>query len=584
VSAAILRLRAQICTTGPPLTGSTLAIAGATPAPAARLGHHGALLESRPISRPENLMAAKAPESNPTSHPQFDRDRVEAQLARILASAEFAQAARLSRFLRYVVGETLAGRGSRLNQYAIGVDVFERDPSFDPTADAIVRVEAARLRSKLRDYYDDAGRGDAIRIALPKGHYAVRFEDGAAIAASRPAGGARAGDARPAIVVLPFANMGAEPDQAYFADGITEDLITDLSKLSAIRVIARQSAFAYRDRAGDLPRIRRELGVRYVLSGSVRRAGNRVRISVQLVDAESGVDLWAKRFDEDFDDIFRVQDEVARRIVAALAVELSATERKRLGHKGTASVAAYDLLLRGQERFWLYGAEDMRAARALFQQGLAVDPNYAAAHAWIARTYLAEWAFNWSTVPEETLRPGCDHAARAVALDDLLPAGHTMLCWAKIWLKQPAAAIAEAERAIELDPNDADARLWYALSLTIIGRFADARAAFEIVSSLNPHPSALLLYATGLLDFAEGHYEDAAATFERTVQRSPNFIPAWTGLAACYGLLGQDAEAADVCRRYAELRPNNHPTIGSVFFDDDLQARFLEGCQRAGFV
>jgi TolB-like protein len=246
---------------------------------------------------------------------EAESSTVRACLERILLSAPFAQSGRLQRFLTLVVTETLAGHADRLKGYTIGVEVFDRDPSFDSAIDPIVRVEAARLRAKLREYYDREGRNDPIRLELPKGRYAVRI-------APHPL----PIEEKPSLAVLPFTNMSSDAEQGYFAAGVTDALITELSRLPDLFVISRHSSFAYLNMDKRVQEIGQELRVRYLLGGSVRRAGNRVRVTTQLIDASSGRHVWAERFDRELQDILAVEDDVVRRILAVLQVKLTAPD------------------------------------------------------------------------------------------------------------------------------------------------------------------------------------------------------------------------------------------------------------------
>jgi TolB-like protein len=259
------------------------------------------------------------------------------QLACILASSIFAHSHRQSRFLRYIVQATLTGDADRINQRIIGIEVFDRPDSFDPVVDSIVRVEAARLRGKLREYYDELGKNDHVFIELPKGSYAARIRHTPTAAGRRCK--AHVSDGRlddvavadmprslqgaPTIAVLPFHSISSDREQESFADGITDDLITDLARISGLSVISRQSVSAYKGSVATTQRISEELGVGFILEGSIRRADNRVRINVQLIDGSSGKHIWAKRYDRNMGDIFDLQDDVNRRVVQALRLRLS---------------------------------------------------------------------------------------------------------------------------------------------------------------------------------------------------------------------------------------------------------------------
>src|SRR6202050_770641 len=352
-------------------------------------------------------------------------------LDRILASPCFVQSERQQRFLKFIVTETLVRHTDRLKGYTIAVEVFDRDVSFDPAIDAIVRVEAARLRAKLREYYEREGATDPVRFELPKGAYVIRMQWRGQETTPSPqkspdsrthnVGHAvsidlRPIEDRPSLVVLPFANMSSDSEQEYFADGITDGLITELSRLPALFVISRHSSFVYKGVSKRAEEIGAELGIRYLLEGSVHRAAERVRITVQLIDAASGAHLWAERYDRELKDIFAVQDDVTQRIVTVLQVKFAATEREGVGRGGTVNLEAHDCLLRGLERFWKFTPESTREARVQLARAVEVDPAYAAGHTWLARVLVFRWIMLWDPNPE-TLERAYDHIRLAVDLD-----------------------------------------------------------------------------------------------------------------------------------------------------------------------
>jgi len=274
-------------------------------------------------------------------------EQVQQQLTSILASSIFAHSHRQSRFLRYIVQATVTGDADRLNQRIIGIEVFDRPDSFDPMVDSIVRVEASRLRSKLREYYDELGKCDRVFIELLKGSYTVRIGHMPGDAARRGKAHISAGrlddmavvgmprslQNAPTIAVLPFHSIGSDREQQSFADGITDDLITDLARTSGLFVISRQSVSAYKGSVARIQRISEELGVGFILEGSIRRANDRVRINVQLIDGSSGKHIWAERYDRKMGDIFDLQDDVNRRVVQALRLRLSSIAHASLEQK-----------------------------------------------------------------------------------------------------------------------------------------------------------------------------------------------------------------------------------------------------------
>ena len=253
---------------------------------------------------------------------ESDQKAVREQLDRILKSGPFLHAPRRQRFLEYIVNETLAGRGERLKGYSIAQEVFDRSDAFDPNVDPIVRVEAARVRDKLREYYGVDGRSDPIRIDLPKGSYTPHIEFRQAptptSAPEKQVELARS-EERPSVVVLPFVNMSADNGHDYLSDGITENIISGLSRFRDLTVIASYSAFSYKGKALKIQDVGRELGVRFVLEGSVQKSSGRVRITAQLIDAITGANLWAEQFDRGAENIITVLDEVTEMIVARLA-------------------------------------------------------------------------------------------------------------------------------------------------------------------------------------------------------------------------------------------------------------------------
>lgn len=466
-----------------------------------------------------------------------ETEQINACLAKILATDVFAQSERQKRFLAYLVSETLSGRGDRLKGYSIAMAVFDRGADFDPSTEPIVRVEAARLRGKLREYYEREGCCDPVRFEVPKGSYAVQFACDMK-GAPQPA---PVRQEKPSIAVLPFANLSDDPSQDYFASGMAEDLTTDLSKLSGLIVISRHSSFLYKSSAKPAAAIAAELGVRYLVEGSVRRVGDRVRIAANLIDADSGAQIWAERYDRELKDIFDVQDDVARRIVKSLQVRLVGAESDRLGHEGTSSAEAHDQLLRGLERLWHYDRESVEVAVRFFGEALRIDPRYAAAHAWLARAQVFLWVMYYGN--DEILELSFRHAQQAVALDDQHPLAHAVLGWVQLWRGEGDEALDSGRRAVALDPNNADARLFLSMTLNGLDRCKDGLDYIRGAIRLNPHPSALYLMALGGNYFGLGQYEEACEMFRQGIELRPFFPPNHQWLAVALHRLGRAGEA-----------------------------------------
>ena len=562
-----------------------------------------------------------------TSWTEAEKTAIREQLDRMLSCELFAQANRQCRFLEYIVGGTISGQAGRLNQFVVGVDVFDRDADFDPITDSIVRVEAGRLRSKLAEYYSSVGQNDPIIISLPKGGYGVHFEVrdnvhfadqlatertprtirnllialiviiavGALYVADVTsiklgANGESATDestsfestkctqedlekqsTSPFIAILPFDNMSADPDQEYFSDGITEDIITDVSTISGLAVISRHSTFVYKGHAISIREIGKNLCARYVLEGSVRKVGNQLRITAQLIDALTDTHLWADRYDHNFDDVFAIQGEVSRKIVSALKVQLTDQEESRLGHVGTSNSAAHDLFLRGRERFYLFTNDDIEQSLDLFSQAIKLDPNYAEAHAWQSRVQVYIFLSGMNNVSEETVVPGIESARRAIELDALLPMAHANLGWALSWDNQYEAAIASIRTAIEMDRSFADAYLWLSMTTASIRRGDEALTAIQNGIRVNPNYSVTYVLALGRAYLALGQNDRALALFERGVARNPNFLPNHVYRIFALESVGRAEEAATVREDLSQIFPNFEFSAAYLFYYETEQ-------------
>jgi adenylate cyclase len=365
---------------------------------------------------------------------------------------------------------------------------------------------------------------------------------------------------KPSIVVLPFTNMSGDSEQEYFSDGITEDLTTDLSKLSGLFVIARNSAFTYKGKAVKVQEVSKELGVRYALEGSVRKADSQVRITTQLVDATTGYHLWSERYDRPLQDIFALQDEIVQKIVTTLKLQLALWEQGWQVRKTTDNLEAYDSYLRGTEAFArarLDGTkkEVNEQARQMFERAIELDPQYAAAYVGLGWTSFQDWFWRWSQDPQ-TLERALALAQRAMALDDSLPRSHLLAAAVYQFQKQHEQAIAEAQSAIALDPNNADGYVVLGGSLTLAGRPEEGIELTEKAMRLHPHYPIVYLNNLAIAYRLAGRYEEAIAPYKRVLTRSPNFAPAYMGLAVCYAELDREAEARAAAAELLRLDPN----------------------------
>jgi adenylate cyclase len=389
---------------------------------------------------------------------------------------------------------------------------------------------------------------------------------------------------KPSVAVLPFANLSQDSAQDYFSDGVTEDLITGLSKVSGLFVIARNSTFTYKGRPVKVREIGRDLGVRYVVEGGVQRAGNRVRITAQLVDASTGYHLWAERYDREASDIFAVQDEVTRQIVRAMAVKLTEAEQTRIGRAPTGVLEAYDLALRGNEERKRTTREANAEARRLFVKALDLDPEYAAAHNGLGWAHLQSWQFLWST-DRQTLERAQELAERAIALDRTLANAYHLLGQVYLWKKEHERALAQVEHAIELAPNDADGYDTLAEIHTWSGTPAEGIGHVRHAMRLNPHYPFFYLWPLGHAYYMLQRRQDALGIFAKIIETNPNFLPAYGFRAVLLSELGRTKEAHEAWDKASQLSPGaslaNLRERLPYKRASDLE-RFLTAAQRAG--
>jgi len=410
-----------------------------------------------------------------------------------------------------------------------------------------------QVQGKLPANFVDAGEQTLKNIARPVRIY--RLDQGPATA-SAPRQPMRERSDKPSIAVLAFSNMSGDPEQEYFSDGISEDIITDLSKLPELHVIARNSTFTYKGKPVDVKQIGRELGVGYVLEGSVRKAGNRVRVTGQLIDAASGAHVWADRFDRDLTDIFAVQDELTREIIAALKVKLTAELEGRLGRKTTINVEAYNFFLRGREQALLQTKSSNAEARALLERAIAISPNFAAAYAFIAFTRLNDYIVGRGEAAEQSLRTGLELARRAVAMDGEDPYAHFVLSVVSIWLRDYETARAEVQRCLALAPSSAEGRLQLANLHYYEGDPAAALETLNAYLRLDPLYPGLALHFVAQAQHALGQYEAAVETLKRRLERDPKSETAYALLASSYGHLGQIDESRAAWAQVMRIAPD----------------------------
>ena len=394
---------------------------------------------------------------------------------------------------------------------------------------------------------------------------------------------------KPSIVVLPFTNMSSDAEQEYFSDGVTEDIITGLSKISELFVIARNSAFTYKDKTFNVPDVCRNLGVRFALEGSVRRAGKRVRITAQLIDGIRDGHLWAERYDRDLTDIFEVQDDVTSNIVNALKVELSVDEISRSEDSGTKNIESHDLFLRGRELLFALkrDREMFDRSTAYFRRAIELDPNYAGPYAGLGMAYLLDHQNHWSDAPDASLDQAGRFADESIAKGDQDPFAHYVAAIVAMFNKDYERWTSESERALSLNPN-------YSLALSVrglvhlyTGEPTKAIPYLEKAMRLDPAFEHQYLHFLGTAYFVEGEYENAAIKFKERIAINPTTDLSRAFLASSLGHLDQIGEAQNIWRELKEINPDYVPKehIDRLPFENAADAeRFVDGLRKANLL
>jgi adenylate cyclase len=390
---------------------------------------------------------------------------------------------------------------------------------------------------------------------------------------------------KPSIAVLPFVNMSGDPEQEYFSDGITESIITGLSKTPRLFVIARNSTFTYKGKPTKVQKVGRELGVRYVLEGSVQKSKDRVRITAQLVDAKTGHHLWAERYDRDLKDIFALQDEITMNIMSATQVQLTEGESARVYAKGTENLEAYLRVMQGYEHFRRLNKEDNARARKMCEQAIALDPDYPVPYATLGWTYLNDVFLGWTKSPRESMKRAVASAQKCIALDDSFPAAHGLLSAVYLMQRQHDKAILEAEKAVALDPNSANDHARLGNVFNFAGRPEEAILALEKAIRLNPFPPSWYLHMLGMAYRETGRYEESIIVCKKALKRQPNNEFAHLVLAATYSLLNRQEEAHAAAAEVLRISPKfslDYLAKSRPHVDPANTQRFVESLRRAG--
>lgn len=392
---------------------------------------------------------------------------------------------------------------------------------------------------------------------------------------------------KPSIAVLPFDNLSGDLEQEYFADGIAEDIITALSRFNWFFVIARNSSFSYKGISPDVRKVAHELGVQYVLEGSVRKAVNKVRITAQLIDALTGRHVWAERYDRELDDIFAVQDEITEAIAAAVAPSFVSAEARRVERKPPESFSAWDHVIRGNWYLWRLGKENIAEARQQFRKGIELDPSSVIAHSGLAEAYSMEMLFGWADSSEQAAGEAFRAATRAIELDDTDASAHCALAFVHLLGRQHDAAIESCERALSLNPNLAQAEAVRGGVYCWTGDYDATIQHMGRSERLSPRDPILNFFgiARATAEFCASHYEKAAELAKKATETVPNSVIAWRMLASSLAHLGRDQDARAALNQLLRLAPDltvdicrqTVPAKQSIHLE-----AYLDGLRKAG--
>jgi adenylate cyclase len=443
-------------------------------------------------------------------------------------------------------------KGERI--YGDGVNIAARIENLAEESGICISASAyEQVEHKLPLKYQDMGNHKVKNVARPIHIYKV-LED--LTSTVREVSGEPESIDMPCIAVMPFVNLSGDAEQEYFSNGITEEIITSLSKTPKLLVIDRSSTFAYKGKTDDLRQIGRELGVQYLLTGSVRKAGDRVRVNAQLIHASRGEHLWAERYDRELKDIFALQDEITLRITQALQIKLTEGEQARIYGRGTCNLDAYLKWLQGQDLLIRGNKDDHTLARRMFEDAIRSDPDWAQPYVLLGWTYLLESLLGWSSSPKSSFEEAVNLGRKSLTLDDSLPGPHGLMSQIYLHKRQHDKAIAEAQKAVTLGPGLAFAYTWLGSALMYAGRCHEAIRFLEKAIRLNPFPPAYWMRDLGEANRVAERYKEAIKESKRAVQANPHYLDAHVSLACTYILMGRANEAEAAASEVLRIDPD----------------------------
>jgi adenylate cyclase len=381
---------------------------------------------------------------------------------------------------------------------------------------------------------------------------------------------------KPSIAVLPFDNLSKDPNQDYFSDGITDQIITSISKIPAIFIIARKSSFAYKNKSIKVQQIAKELGVRYVLEGSIQRYKDQVRINVQLVDALSGKHIWAEDYDRKFEDIFAIQDEITMEIMAALQIQLTVGLRADLKYDVTKNLEAYEKSLKARYHYYRRTIEDVRLGQQFAQEAIDIDPNYAAAYRMMGFLYLDEVWFGMTKSTAKSIERAEQMAQKAISLRGYKANDYLLLSSINILKNNFDEAIEYGEKAVELGPNNSNGYFMYGMALRFAGQYKEAISKFKKAIRLNPIKPIYLLNNLGWTYLQAKEYESTIVVFNEAIQRNPDYLFAYMGLSAAYNLSGDKKKSHWAAENVLRINPK----FSLVYYEKRLPIKIAEDKNR----
>jgi adenylate cyclase len=464
--------------------------------------------------------------------------------------------------------------------YGDGVNVAARLESLsEPGGICISDAARSAVGSKLPLDYKFMGEQRVKNIKEPIRAYTVRLESDKPfekITQELPQ--------KPSIAVLPFNNMSGDPEQEYFADGVVEDIITDLSRFNDLLVIARNSSFSYKGKSIKIQELAGELGVRYVVEGSIRRAAERIRITAQLIDAVDESHVWGERYDRELRDIFDIQDEIVETIVRTVATRVERHGVESVTRKAPQDLIAYDYVLQARALI-CDSAENNRHCRELYKAALHIDPHSAEACEGISMTHSLDQNSGWGKSTDQSFEQALSYALKAVTLDDDSSQAHHRLGVTRLFNREYDLAEFHLDKALSLNPNNSDAWAYRGLYLIYTGQSEEALAALERATRRNPFHSTWYLWFVGLAYYCEKRYQDAIPSLRRSIEKNPGFIAPRRHLAACYAQLGLSDEAAEQVTKILELEPgfSIEGLSNTLSYRDPADLKhYLDGLRMAG--